>query len=181
MLGLADAVRAVDGLGLDGRVPPGVEQEDVVGGGQVQAEAAGLEADQEDRAVGVVLEPLDPAGAVAGAAVEVLVGDASPASSRSRTIARKLVNWEKTRTLCPSSTTSAICGRSMSSLALGSPAQLGVDQAGVAGGLAEPQERLEDLDLRPVQLGGVLAQERVAVVLPQLVVAAAAASASMSQ
>ena len=75
MLGLADAVRAVDGLGLDGRVPPRVEQVDVLGGGQVQAQAAGLEADQEDRAVGVVLEPLDPLGAVAGAAVEVFVGE----------------------------------------------------------------------------------------------------------
>ena len=93
-------------------------------------------------------------------------------SSRSRTIARKLVNCEKTRTLCPSSTTSAIEGRSMSSLALGSAARLGVDQAGVAGGLAEPQQRLEDLDLGPVQLGGVLAQQGVAVVGPQLVVAA---------
>ena len=73
VLGLADPVRAVDGLGLDGGVPPGVEQVDVFGGGQVQAEAAGLEADQEDAGLGVVLEPLDPLGAVAGPAVEVLV------------------------------------------------------------------------------------------------------------
>ncbi len=48
VLGLADPVRAVDRLGLDGGVPPGVEQVDVVGGGQVQAQAAGLQADQED-------------------------------------------------------------------------------------------------------------------------------------
>ena len=51
--GLADAVGAVDGLGLGGRVPPRVEQEAVVGLGEVQAEAAGLEADQEDRVVAV--------------------------------------------------------------------------------------------------------------------------------
>ena len=75
VLGLADPVRAVDGLGLDGRVPPGVEQVDVFGRGQVQAQAAGLEADQEDRAVGIGLEPLDLGGAVAGPAVEVFVGD----------------------------------------------------------------------------------------------------------
>ena len=56
---LADAVRAVDRLRLDRRVPPRVEQEDVVGRGQVQAQAAGLEADQEQPAVRVVLEPLD--------------------------------------------------------------------------------------------------------------------------
>ena len=36
---------------------------------------AGLEADQEQRAGRVVLEPLDPLLAVAGLAVEVLVDD----------------------------------------------------------------------------------------------------------
>ena len=50
LLGLADAVHPVDGLRLGGRVPPRVEQDAVVGLGQVQAEPAGLEADQEDRA-----------------------------------------------------------------------------------------------------------------------------------
>ena len=74
-LGLADPVRAVDGLGLDGGVPPGVEQVDVAGRRQVQAEAAGLQADQEDGDRRVGLEPLDPLGAVAGPAVEVFVGD----------------------------------------------------------------------------------------------------------
>ena len=38
-------------------------------------------------------------------------------------------------------------------MALGSAVASRVDQAGVAGGLAEPQQGLEDLDLRPVQLG----------------------------
>ena len=76
-LRLADAVGAVDRLRLDRRVPPGVEQEDVLGRRQVQAEAAGLEADQEQLAVRVVLEPLDPRLPVARAAVEVFVGDAS--------------------------------------------------------------------------------------------------------
>src|SRR5687768_1369521 len=45
VLGLADAVGAVDRLGLDGRVPPRVEEEDVLGGGEVEAQPAGLEAD----------------------------------------------------------------------------------------------------------------------------------------
>ena len=118
MLGLADPVRAVDGLGLDGRVPPGVEQVDIFGGGQVQAQAAGLEADQEDRAVGVGLEPLDLRRRGCGSGRRGIRRRCFSWSSRSRTIARKLVNCEKTRTLCPSSTTSAIEGRSMSSLAL---------------------------------------------------------------
>ena len=42
----------------------------------------------------------------------------------------------------------------------------------MAGGLAEPQQGFEDLDLGPVQLGGIFAQESIAVVDPQLVVAA---------
>ena len=47
---LADAVRAVDRLRLDRRIPPRIEQEDVVGRGEVEAMAARLEADQEQRA-----------------------------------------------------------------------------------------------------------------------------------
>lgn len=36
--GLANAVGAVDGLGLDGRVPPGVEENHVVGCGEIEAQ-----------------------------------------------------------------------------------------------------------------------------------------------
>ena len=46
-LALADAVGPVDRLRLGRRVPPGVEDEDVVGLGQRQPEAARLEADEE--------------------------------------------------------------------------------------------------------------------------------------
>ena len=56
---LADAVGAVDGLGFDGGVPPGVEEEDVVGAGEVEAQAAGFERDEEEARGGVVLELLD--------------------------------------------------------------------------------------------------------------------------
>ena len=45
---LADAVGAVGGLVLDGGVPPGIHVDDVVGGGEVEPGAAGLEADQEE-------------------------------------------------------------------------------------------------------------------------------------
>src|SRR5207247_9868878 len=41
--GLADAMRAIDGLGFDGRVPPGIIEHDVTGGGEVQAGARGAE------------------------------------------------------------------------------------------------------------------------------------------
>ena len=66
---------AIDGLRLDCRIPPGIEDEDVVGRRQVEAQAAGLEADQEERTVGVGLEALDTGGAIPRRAVEVLVSE----------------------------------------------------------------------------------------------------------
>ena len=62
---LADAVSPVDRLHLDRRVPPGVQQKDVVGRCEVQAQATGLEADQEDTAIGILLEAVDVCLAVA--------------------------------------------------------------------------------------------------------------------
>ena len=73
----ADAVGAVDGLRFDGGVPPGVEQEDVVGVGEVQSEAAGFEADEEKRAGrSRILELLDERLAIRRLAVEVEIRDA---------------------------------------------------------------------------------------------------------
>jgi hypothetical protein len=63
-------MRTVDRLGLGGRIPPGIEQEAVVGFGEVQAKASGLEADQED-GVRAFLELGDDAVASACTAVEV--------------------------------------------------------------------------------------------------------------
>ncbi len=71
---LADAVGAVGGLVFDGGVPPGVVVDDGVGGGEVEADAAGLEADEEDGDV-AVLEAGDGGFAVAGLAGEFAVGD----------------------------------------------------------------------------------------------------------
>ena len=71
--GLADAVRAVNGLGFDGRVPPGVEEIDVIGRGEVEPGAAGFQAEKEDGAIGIGLEVLDALLAVVGGTVEVLV------------------------------------------------------------------------------------------------------------
>jgi hypothetical protein len=53
-LGLAEAVGAVGGLVFDGRVPPRVVVDHRVGGGEVEADAAGLQADQEDRHLAVL-------------------------------------------------------------------------------------------------------------------------------
>ena len=57
--GLADAVGAVDGLGFDGGVPPGIEEVDVIGGGEIQSKSAGFERDEEERTLGIGLEALD--------------------------------------------------------------------------------------------------------------------------
>jgi len=67
---LADAVRAIGRLILDGRVPPRVEQENVIGGGEVEPGPAGLERDQHHRRAGVVLEAAHHPSAVPGRAVE---------------------------------------------------------------------------------------------------------------
>lgn len=72
--GLADAVCAVGGLGFDGWVPPGVVVDDGVCGGEVEADAAGFEADEEEGDF-AVLELLDGGVAVFGAAGEFDEGD----------------------------------------------------------------------------------------------------------
>ena len=84
LLVLPKSMRAVGGLVFDGRVPPGVEVDDVVGLGEVEAEAARLEADEEYRRI-AFLEILDGGGALAGGlpAVEVFVGDPRIVQSRS--------------------------------------------------------------------------------------------------
>ena len=47
VLVLPDAVGAVGGLLLDGGIPPRVQVDDVVGVGQVEAQSAGFQADEE--------------------------------------------------------------------------------------------------------------------------------------
>ena len=73
---LADPVSPVDRLRFDGRVPPRIEQKDVLSRSQVQTEPARFKTDEEDRAVLVILKPLDVIFAVSCLTVEVLVDDA---------------------------------------------------------------------------------------------------------
>src|SRR5207244_4510920 len=75
VLGLPDAMRAVNRLRLDGRVPPGIEQEDVVGTGQVQADAARLKADQEELAGWIRLKLFHARLAIARFAVQVRIAN----------------------------------------------------------------------------------------------------------
>ena len=64
---------AVHGLALYRRVPPGVIQNDRISGGQVQACAACLEADQENLSV-AGLEPVDLGWTIPRLAVQHRVG-----------------------------------------------------------------------------------------------------------
>src|ERR1019366_3216199 len=73
---LPDAVRAVHRLCLHRRVPPGIEQKYVLGRRQVQAQTAGLEADQEQAARRIVLEGVHVRLPIARGAVQVFVADA---------------------------------------------------------------------------------------------------------
>jgi hypothetical protein len=63
--GLADAVGAVGGLVFHRGIPPRIVVDDGVGGGEVEADAACLEADQEHRYL-AFLETADDALAVSG-------------------------------------------------------------------------------------------------------------------
>src|SRR5690606_39020408 len=73
---LANAMGAVDRLLFDRGIPPWVQQEHVVGRGQIETRAASLQADQEHRASRVVLELLDSLLALSGAAVKALEREA---------------------------------------------------------------------------------------------------------
>ena len=72
-LRLTDAMGAVDGLGFDGRIPPWIEQEHVLGRRQIQSQSAGFQADQENRAGLIVLEPAYAGLTVSSFPVEVFI------------------------------------------------------------------------------------------------------------
>ena len=93
---LADTVSPVDRLHLDRRVPPGVQQKDVVGRCEIQAQTTGLEADQEDTAIGILLEAVDVCLAGARLPVQVFVRDACAGENRTdnRQHARELGDHE---------------------------------------------------------------------------------------
>ena len=71
---LADPVRPIRGLGFHRRIPPGVEMDDRVGGGQVQAGAARFQTDEENWNI-ARLETRHLPGAIMRLAVQVAVCD----------------------------------------------------------------------------------------------------------
>ena len=79
MLGLADAVRPINSLGFDGRVPPRVEEVNVFSGSQVQSQAAGLKADQKYRTIRIGLKPFNFGSTIAGPSIKIFIDNTSPA------------------------------------------------------------------------------------------------------
>ena len=67
---MPDAMGPVRRLIFDRRVPPGVEEEDVIGGGEIEPGSARLERDEEHRRPGVVLELADDGATIARRPVE---------------------------------------------------------------------------------------------------------------
>jgi hypothetical protein len=170
LAGLADAVGAVDGLGFDSGIPPGVEQEDVIGGGEVKAEAAGFEADEEEFAVGVVLEAVDLRLAFVGAAVEVFVIDAVFIEVLAED-AEHFGELRKDERLVSFFEDFPDLREEHIEFGAGAVGFGRIDEAGVDGGLTEAEERFEDMDLGAIDADVVdLFEEEGAVVIAEVVV-----------
>ncbi len=94
---LTDAVRPIDRLGFDRRVPPRIEQKDVLRGGEIQSQAAGFQTDQKQPAGGIGLETLHLRLTILGPAIEVFVCDAGGVQSRAEECeeARELRKYER--------------------------------------------------------------------------------------
>ena len=142
MLVLTDPVGPVDGLGLGGRVPPGVEDVDVVGLGQRQPHAAGLEADQEHRS-GTPAEGVDHRLAVPGAPVEVDRGDPLGRESVADPAEERGERAEDQRLVALGRHLGQLVDEQVD-LGRADPVVLGVDQGGVESELAQLGERTED-------------------------------------
>ena len=161
---------AVHRLGFHRRVPPRVQQENVFGGGEVQAQAAGLQADQEEPALRVVLEALHVLLPVSGGAVQVLVDRTVlvQAVADNRQQAGELRKHQRLVALVQHL---AQLFQQHFQLGAGVAKPFRIEQAGVTGGLAQPQQRFQNLDLRfrqPIRFDAL--EQRVAVVLPQIAV-----------
>src|SRR5439155_26061005 len=72
------AMGAVGGLRLDRGIPPRIEMNHGVGGGEIEADAAGFQADQEDCNRGIALETIHDFLTLFGRAVEIAEWNLEP-------------------------------------------------------------------------------------------------------
>ena len=74
-LSLADAMRPVDRLGLNGRIPPRIAEDNVAGSGEVKPGAGGFERKQENRFGAIALKLIHQLSAIFGGAGQLEVAD----------------------------------------------------------------------------------------------------------
>ena len=158
-LGLADAMRAVDGLSFDGRIPPRIAEDNVAGGGEVEAGAGGFEREEENRFGAIALELIDEFSAVFGGAGELEVTDVGSLEAR-------LDEFEQGDELAENEHLLAFVAEFFKALEEGVEFGAGDfavgpgDERGVAADLAEAQEAGEDVEAHGVEgAGGFDAEE----------------------
>src|SRR2546427_247821 len=161
---------ATDRLRFDCRIPPRIEQKDVLRRRQVQAQSARFQADQEQPAVRGRLKARDALVAILGPAVEVFVRDAMAlkALAHDGKHARELREHERLVALIEHLQQARLqhveFGRGLPDAPL-------IEQPGMERRLPKPQQRFEDLYLRP---GNAVAfdarKQRPAVMVAQLFV-----------
>ena len=167
---LADSMGAIDRLRLDRRVPPRVQQEDVLGGGEVQSESASLQADEKEPAFRIVLKALDFRLTIARPAVEVLVHDLTLVEARAqdRQQARELREHDRLVALVDRLGEARDQHIQLRGRIVGPPA---IDQTRMAGCRPQPQQRLEDDQLGSADtVRARPSQQRVPIVRAQFVV-----------
>ncbi len=144
---LPDAVGAVRGLIFGRGIPPGVHVDDVVGGGEIESETSGFEGNQKDVTFSA-LKSID--GFLAffrwGGAIEILVGDAVAIQlcTNEGEVIDKLTEDEDFVSTGEDLVDGLGKGGEFGSADRVS--DLGIDEAGVAAGAAEPGEFGEDLE-----------------------------------
>ena len=126
----------------------GIVEDDVAGGGQVQAGAGGAEAEQEHAGVGIVLEGIDDFLPVFGLAGEDVGGDLALRGTRSSSSSSICTNWLKTRTFWPSASSEFEQLEQGLGFARGGVV---ADEFGVAADLAQAGEGGQHVDLALVE------------------------------
>ena len=137
------------GLVFDGRVPPRVDDDHVVGRGQVQAEAAGLQADQEQVALAAPGRRrragcARPPGCCRRGTGSCMPGSVEPLAQQRQEVGELA---EHQRLVAAGH---QLVREALELLHLGADqAEFGRHQARVAGGAAQPRQRGQHVELRP--------------------------------
>src|SRR3954470_2114038 len=167
---LANPVRAVDRLRLHRGIPPGVEQKDVVGRGEVEAVATCSEADQKELAVRILLKFFDNRLSVARVPVEISVANRVRVETLAQECEEARELWEHER-LVPLARGLGELGQHDIELRARGVGLGARDQRRMAGSLPQPEQRFEHLHPRLLDAHMIdVRKERASIVVEQLVV-----------